>query len=125
MLLPSQKAVTTILPSVAGVDEASVFLGCVGALIPAQERFQIGVPSSAFRQSSIRSDGVADWMNRYLSQITGEELPNPGTGHFHSTFLPVLTSNSTGTFLPSATPVPLGPRKRGQLSAWVEPTVRW
>src|SRR5262245_12102446 len=114
---PSQKAAYTRSPSVAGVEEASVFLGCVLALCPRTERDQRSLPVEADTHTSCRSLPPAGDVctNTRSPQTTGDELPRPGSGVFQRT--PLVSDHWTGTPLSAATPVPLGPRKRGQLSA--------
>src|SRR5262245_32650904 len=52
-------------------------------------------------------------------ETIGEPLPTPGSGTFHRTFS--LSVQVTGTSLSWLTPVPLGPRKRGQSDAAAAP----
>src|SRR5436305_4869303 len=49
-------------------------------------------------------------------QTTGQEWPRPGIGVFQRTLVPAFTSQVTGGFCPSATPVAFGPRNDGQFS---------
>src|SRR5947209_16044620 len=81
---------------------------------PGADRDHRILPSAALRHSSRRSSGAADCTKTRSPQTTGDELPAPGRAVFQSTFFWV---HSTGTSLSSAAPVPLGPRKRGQLEA--------
>src|SRR5436190_2094996 len=75
--LPSQKAAKTLWPSVAGVADARVFLGCVCALAPENSRDQTMVPSTTLTQCRKRlpPSAVALCTKRLFSQTMGEEAP--------------------------------------------------
>src|SRR5262249_552783 len=113
--LPSQKTLTTTSPSVAGVDEAMVFSWCVLPTTPPTDRCHSVLPLAASKHTRERSVFVAVWTNTRSPHTMGDELPRPGRAFFHK--MPFSALKATGTALSSATPVPLGPRKRGQLSA--------
>src|SRR5579862_7317932 len=104
-------------PSVAGVDEASELALLILPLPPgsgACQRIEPSFVSTLMSQRSLPSFD-ADWRKSASPQTTGDEWPMPGIAVFHSMFS--LSVNVTGTFLSSTSPVPLGPRKRGQLPA--------
>src|SRR5688572_1246526 len=56
--------------------------------------------------------GRAAWTNILSPQITGVEVPSPGTRTFHRML--VVASHFTGGLPAGATPVPRGPRHCGQ-----------
>src|SRR6516162_1259746 len=124
MSLPSQNAVITTCPSVAGVDDARVFFSLMCALEAEMLRAQSVLPVTASRLKSSRAlpSLVVDCTNSRLPQTMGEEFPGPGIGTFHR--MPFFSSNWSGMSLALATPVPFGPRKRGQLSASIGEQMR-
>src|SRR5688572_18562586 len=58
--------------------------------------------------------GMAVWMNTWLPQMIGVELPLPGSFTFHLTFS--VSLHFVGGVADGATPVPSGPRHWGQVS---------
>ena len=63
-----------------------------------------------------RPSSVADVTNTRSSQTTGDDQPCPGIGVFHATFF--SSDHSVGTFGSEEMPCPVGPRNRGQFSAF-------
>src|SRR5262245_28132998 len=103
-------------PSVAGVDEASEFLACVLALAAVIACVQRTLPSAVSRQWRARClpSELEAWRKILFCQTMGDPWPTPGRGDFQTT---PCASHLTGTSVSSATPVPFGPRKRGQFPA--------
>jgi len=59
---------------------------------------------------------VATGEEDVIAHTTGELNPGAGTSLFHAMFAPVLMSQVSGASPFAETPLPLGPRKRGQLA---------
>src|ERR1043165_1054054 len=85
------------------------------------DRVHSSLPLAASRQRRLRSEAslLAVWMKTRSPHTIGLELPSPGMATFQST--PFLALNLIGIFESLATPAPLGPRKRSQLSARTGP----
>src|SRR5215472_8563292 len=84
------------------------------ALAAGCRRVQRVLPRAASRQNSVRLlPSSAEVSKKSLPlQTTGDELPTPGISTFHRRLS--LSDQVSGTSLSLLTPVPLGPRKRGQ-----------
>src|SRR4051794_34843876 len=92
-------------------------------MVPGRLRDQSVLPFAASRHSRYRSVPVslADCVKSLPRETTGEELPLPGSATFQR--MPSPSLNCTGMLVSAEMPAPLGPRKRGQSSAWTAVSV--
>src|SRR5258708_20825011 len=104
-------------PSTAAVHEASVFLRCFLLVAPGADFVQAVLPVARSRQISVRSvpSSLPVCRKIFCFETIGEEFPAPGISTFQRRFC--FSPNSIGTPVSAETPVPFGPRKRGQSEA--------
>src|SRR5687767_6591793 len=113
----------TVVPSVAGVEEAELFSRCMDSRSDlATEVCQTILPEVAlsFRSRRLPFSGEAEVRKTESFQTMGEDWPAPGMGVFQAMLL--VDDQVVGALFSLLMPSPRGPRNCGQFSAWTEST---